>query len=73
MDYISKELKRGSSLSNTEFDAILRERKSLPIYPRKSEIIDLVERHPVVIIKGDTGCGKTTQVCLKLILYGLFF
>ncbi|MFH1154119.1 MAG: ATP-dependent RNA helicase HrpA [Pseudomonadota bacterium] len=34
----------------------------LPITVRKDEIISALKRHPVVIISGDTGSGKTTQI-----------
>ena len=37
-------------------------RKKLPIFERKDQIVQLVERNNVVMIKGETGCGKTTQV-----------
>uniref|UniRef100_A0A182M985 RNA helicase n=1 Tax=Anopheles culicifacies TaxID=139723 RepID=A0A182M985_9DIPT len=37
-------------------------RKSLPAYQQRATILDMVERHQVILIKGDTGCGKTTQV-----------
>ncbi|MGD2038230.1 MAG: hypothetical protein PVH28_10120, partial [Desulfobacterales bacterium] len=33
----------------------------LPITASKSEIIRAIERHPVVIVSGETGSGKTTQ------------
>lgn len=39
--------------------------KSLPIHDAKDEIITTIRKHPVVILEGDTGCGKTTQVRLK--------
>ncbi|KAJ8688617.1 hypothetical protein QAD02_024412 [Eretmocerus hayati] len=34
----------------------------LPIFEYKSKIIEELEKNRVVVIKGDTGCGKTTQV-----------
>lgn len=40
----------------------------LPITPRIDEIARLIRRHPVVIVAGETGSGKTTQLpkaCLK--------
>ena len=35
---------------------------ALPINARRDEIRDAVERHPVVIVCGETGSGKTTQL-----------
>ncbi|MDH4009464.1 MAG: ATP-dependent RNA helicase HrpA [Desulfobacterales bacterium] len=40
----------------------------LPITAKKTEIIRAIERHPVVIVSGETGSGKTTQLpkfCLE--------
>ena len=35
---------------------------ALPITAKKTEIIRAVRRHPVVIVSGETGSGKTTQL-----------
>ena len=40
----------------------------LPITARRAEIVEAVRRNPVVIISGETGCGKSTQIpkmCLE--------
>ncbi|MBW2132412.1 MAG: ATP-dependent RNA helicase HrpA [Deltaproteobacteria bacterium] len=40
----------------------------LPISAHREEIIDAVRNHPVVIVSGETGSGKTTQIpkfCLE--------
>jgi len=40
----------------------------LPINTRKEQIIKAIQNHPVVIISGETGSGKTTQIpklCLE--------
>ncbi|EDW97399.1 probable ATP-dependent RNA helicase spindle-E [Drosophila yakuba] len=36
--------------------------KNLPIYAKREEILAAINANPVVILKGETGCGKTTQV-----------
>jgi ATP-dependent helicase HrpA len=41
---------------------------NLPITPKKNEIIDAIKKNSVVIISGETGSGKTTQIpkfCLE--------
>lgn len=37
-------------------------RRGLPIYKYRQEILNQLERQQVVLIAGDVGCGKTTQV-----------
>jgi ATP-dependent helicase HrpA len=41
----------------------------LPITARREEIVDALRRHPVLIVAGDTGSGKSTQLpqyCLEM-------
>uniref|UniRef100_A0A8C5H3B2 RNA helicase n=1 Tax=Gouania willdenowi TaxID=441366 RepID=A0A8C5H3B2_GOUWI len=47
-----------------------REQKCLPIFQYKDRIVELVRRHPVVVVAGDTGCGKSTQVPQYLLSAG---
>ncbi|XP_066983091.1 pre-mRNA-splicing factor ATP-dependent RNA helicase DHX16 [Macrobrachium rosenbergii] len=37
-------------------------RKSLPVYPFREALLDAINEHQVLIIEGETGSGKTTQV-----------
>ncbi|KAL2622634.1 hypothetical protein R1flu_002839 [Riccia fluitans] len=39
---------------------IIEDRKSLPAYPYREELLDAVERHQVLVIEGET--GKTTGI-----------
>ena len=41
---------------------LLNYNKALPIFTKKDEIIDAITNHQVVIISGETGSGKTTQI-----------
>lgn len=41
---------------------IPKHRASLPIYKCRKQIVDLVYKNQTVIIIGETGCGKSTQV-----------
>jgi len=43
---------------------------ALPISARREEIRGAVERHPVVIVCGETGSGKTTQIPKILLAMG---
>jgi len=55
--------KRQASLPKPEFQA------DLPVNERREEIAALIKKHQVVIVCGETGSGKTTQlpkICLEL-------
>ena len=43
-------------------EAMAKDRASLPIYPYREDLIQAVEDHQVVVIVGETGSGKTTQI-----------
>lgn len=44
------------------YQRMLGIRKKLPAYSKQEEILDLLEHNQVLVISGETGCGKTTQV-----------
>ncbi|MEN9675791.1 MAG: ATP-dependent helicase HrpA, partial [Verrucomicrobiota bacterium] len=66
-------------LTQAQDSAALRERRrlgvptvsyppDLPISARKDEIVEAIRKHPVVVVAGETGSGKTTQLpkmCLE--------
>uniref|UniRef100_A0A2R5LFA9 RNA helicase n=1 Tax=Ornithodoros turicata TaxID=34597 RepID=A0A2R5LFA9_9ACAR len=37
-------------------------KKSLPVYPFREDLLQAIEEHQVLIIEGETGSGKTTQI-----------
>ncbi|XP_057684908.1 probable ATP-dependent RNA helicase DHX34 [Corythoichthys intestinalis] len=47
-----------------------REQKNLPIYQYRERVVELVRQNPVVVVAGDTGCGKSTQVPQYLLSAG---
>ncbi|KAL8699627.1 MAG: hypothetical protein Q9224_001329, partial [Gallowayella concinna] len=52
-----------SAKSDTpSFRSILRQRESLPIWDFKNNILQTIQGHQIVIVCGETGCGKSTQV-----------
>lgn len=36
----------------------------LPIVGMRDRILNLIEKNPIIVLEGATGCGKTTQVCV---------
>ena len=44
------------------YKRMLEQRSQLPVFQYKSTLIEAIKRNRVVVVKGATGCGKTTQV-----------
>lgn len=57
-----REMKQRLSAAEAKAKSIEETRKSLPIYQFRDEIIQAVKDHQVLIIVGETGSGKTTQL-----------
>lgn len=53
---------RERRLNDAEYRQFLEFRDKLPIAAMRSEILSAINENPVVIIRGNTGCGKTTQI-----------
>ncbi|KAG6396375.1 hypothetical protein SASPL_142523 [Salvia splendens] len=58
--YLKK--KQESKKEMTKYKVMLQARSGLPIAELKDDILCLLEENNVVVISGETGCGKTTQV-----------
>ncbi|XP_046735181.1 dosage compensation regulator isoform X2 [Diprion similis] len=48
---------------DTTLQKTIQERSTLPVFAKRNEIMAAINDNPVIIIRGNTGCGKTTQVC----------
>lgn len=46
----------------TEHQKILEGRKKLPVFPYREEFLAAVKDHQVLVLVGETGSGKTTQI-----------
>jgi len=57
--------------AKTEHEKLLADRKLLPIYPYREQLLDAVAKYQVVVIVGETGSGKTTQVASPRLLLDL--
>lgn len=45
---------------------ILEKRKTLPVWQQKEEFLQVLKANQTLILVGETGSGKTTQVCSTL-------
>lgn len=63
-----RERKARADAAKSEFEAAGADALTLlPIYPYRQQLIDAVHEHQIVIIVGETGSGKTTQVSPQLV------
>lgn len=44
-------------------NTIAEQRKLLPVYDVRDDLLQVIRENQVVVIVGETGSGKTTQVC----------
>lgn len=42
--------------------SIQDQRRNLPIFEKRNKLLELIQRHKTLIILGETGSGKTTQI-----------
>ena len=64
LDRLQKRLKASEQKRNRRLKNLpdLRFNEELPIFAKKNEIIAAIKRHPVIVVSGETGSGKTTQL-----------
>lgn len=55
-------MKKKDNFNMKKKDNIVKHRASLPIYKCRKQIVELIQKNQTVIIIGETGCGKSTQV-----------
>ena len=65
----SDHIKEGSEAVSTfaKSYTLKQQREYLPIYATRQELLSVIRDNNVVVVVGETGCGKTTQltqVCL---------
>ncbi|XP_060066798.1 ATP-dependent DNA/RNA helicase DHX36-like [Ylistrum balloti] len=58
--FLSKEAEHRQTDKN--FIKMMDFRKKLPSYDKRQEMLKALKSHQCLVIKGETGCGKTTQV-----------
>lgn len=66
LDKLSTDLmeeRRERLQADNQLQASIKDREKLPVFSMRSQIMQAINDNPVIIIRGNTGCGKTTQVC----------
>ena len=59
--YERKQSIAGKPFSKNYYD-ILEKRKTLPVFQFLDQLLKLVTENPVLVVEGETGSGKTTQI-----------
>uniref|UniRef100_A0AAX7U3S6 ATP-dependent RNA helicase DHX29 n=1 Tax=Astatotilapia calliptera TaxID=8154 RepID=A0AAX7U3S6_ASTCA len=54
-----KSEKRGGRREVADLEA---EREQLPVFQHRHRVLEALQRHPVVVVAGETGSGKSTQI-----------
>ncbi|XP_037905675.1 dosage compensation regulator [Hermetia illucens] len=65
LDQLSEDLERQmreKRMHDQEYQRFLEFRQTLPIASLRNDIMTAINDNPVVIVRGNTGCGKTTQI-----------
>lgn len=50
---------------NHQYLKMIEARRKLPAWSKMNDILDVIQDNQVIIISGETGCGKSTQVILR--------
>ena len=50
------------SAAETEFEKLQAGRRELPMFKYREELLEAIAAHQIIVIVGETGSGKTTQV-----------
>ncbi|POM59512.1 Pre-mRNA-splicing factor ATP-dependent RNA helicase, partial [Phytophthora palmivora] len=74
IDFISQQMLSGHHVSDEDVKearkkmeqakhlSIQEGRRQLPVYPYRESLLEAIRNYPVIIIEGETGSGKTTQI-----------
>src|SRR3954463_9989327 len=70
LDYLAREAKKSVALRHRRHEGLpqVSYPENLPITSRRQDIISAIQKNQVVVIAGETGSGKTTQIpkmCLE--------
>jgi pre-mRNA-splicing factor ATP-dependent RNA helicase DHX16 len=70
LDQIDEELQPIPTSRDEKVKSILETRRSLPVFAYREELLQAVEDYQTIIIVGETGSGKTTQIPQYLVEAG---
>jgi HrpA-like RNA helicase len=57
-----------AKLQTYDYQAMLKSRAALPMAAVKDQLLSKIKENEVLVVGGETGCGKTTQVCIHILV-----
>lgn len=58
----ARHINSGESSGDFKYKTIQNQRRSLPVFAVRQELLNVIRENSVVVIVGETGSGKTTQL-----------
>lgn len=52
----------GLSQAELKKQSIQEVRRSLPVFPYREDLLAAIQKHQILVVEGETGSGKTTQI-----------
>uniref|UniRef100_A0A8C6TAP8 RNA helicase n=1 Tax=Neogobius melanostomus TaxID=47308 RepID=A0A8C6TAP8_9GOBI len=62
IDFVSTQEEPTLSQADLKKQSIQEVRRSLPIFPFREDLLRAITQHQILVIEGETGSGKTTQI-----------
>lgn len=57
---------------SSKFDEILEKRLKLPVWEYRKDFFDIIANNQIMVLVGETGSGKTTQVYYNILILNRF-
>ena len=63
-----RERREREAEKQSEFDKLQGDRRLLPMFPYREQLLQAIAEHQVIIIVGETGSGESAKVIFQLLV-----